>query len=411
MTATWHHCVIIMMVLAHESSALCSAGPFESRGSPHYIVCPDHQAGSFYRTGNSDPRWPSQVYGYSSMHSQSPPFSYSQNQGGYGNGYSYGYNDIRRSGSPPSYSYSANYVSYPRPNYPPNYPYNYNYGRGDAYHQTMQYYPSSSQYYPKSQNPYPSANRWWPPVENSYHTGYQYPNTGQFRSDHLPDPNFLQQQNYLSPFGRPSFMREGYAIMKGHPSTSVDGKIEFCQVGTNSIRIKGRLTGVPGGPGNRGLHILKDGACPPLSQFPIDPKALEHFNPFNSPVHGSRDSAIPQKHAGDLGNIFVQMDGVTNMDFTVEQLTLDHPIYSIANHSIVITDHEDDMGVNQNIESRFRGNSGRAIACGVIQVRDSPLPPPMMPASPYWEDPFARRPEYFPPHPHPYPPQVYPFAN
>lgn len=191
--------------------------------------------------------------------------------------------------------------------------------------------------------------------------------------------------------------------MRGHPTSSVSGTIEFCQVGPTSVRVKGRITGLPGPSGNRGLHILKDIACPPLDQFPIDFKALEHFNPFNA-VHGSRDSV--NKHIGDLSNIFVQFDGSTNIDFTVNQLSLDDPLYSIANHSIVITEREDDLGLNPNAESRVRGNAGRAIACGIIGVR-APLPPPFQSSSPFLEDPFLRRPDYY----GSFPPQNYPFLQ
>lgn len=188
--------------------------------------------------------------------------------------------------------------------------------------------------------------------------------------------------------------------MKGHPSMAVSGTIEFCQVGPTSVRVKGRVTGIPGQPGNRGLHILKDHACPPLDQFPIDGKHMEHFNPFNSASHGSRDSV--QKHVGDLGNIFVQFDGVANIDFVVNQVTLDDPAYSIGNHSIVITDREDDLGAGQNVESRLRGNSGRAVACGIIRVQ--PLPPTFLPPfPPFAQDQFSHRYGHYGSYPSTYP--------
>lgn len=371
----------------------------------------------FYRTGYSDPRWPSQPYGsgYMPTHGHTYPYSQPQSHTGYGSGYSYGYNDVRRSGSVPtitSHPYASGYGSYQR-HYPPS---TYKYGQvvpyqhavhGSQYYSSPQYYPSSSQYYASP----PASNRWWAPssVINPYPTSYPYPGVSQYAPrtgplmEPLVDPHIAQQQNYLFPFGRHGLPREGHAVMRGHPTSAVSGTIEFCQVGPGSVRVKGRMTGLPGPSGNRGLHILKDSACPPLDQFPVDSKALEHFNPFNA-AHGSRDSA--NKHVGDLSNIFLQFDGSANIDFTVNQLSLDDPLYSIANHSIVITEREDDLGLNQNAESRLRGNAGRAIACGVIGVR-APLPPPFQSSSPFLEDPFSRRPDYY----GPFPPQNYPFLQ
>jgi hypothetical protein len=84
------------------------------------------------------------------------------------------------------------------------------------------------------------------------------------------------------------------------------------------------------------------------------------------------------KHIGDLGNIFVQFDGVSVFDFTADALTLDDPQYTIVNHSIVITEKEDDLGSNQNDpESRRAGNSGRAIACGIITMPSMGGYPPL----------------------------------
>lgn len=197
-----------------------------------------------------------------------------------------------------------------------------------------------------------------------------YPNTRSYQDQYM-NPFLPTHQQYPFPYGRNVVVKEAVAYMKGNPSSSIAGSIEFCQLGTAGVRVKGRLTGVPGPQGNRGLHILKDTSCPPLAQFPIESSALEHYNPFNSPTHGSRDSA--NKHVGDLGNIFVQYDGVAIIDFTtMSQLSLDDPNYSVVNHSIVLTDREDDLGSHPNdVESRRNGNSGRAIACGIITLRHS----------------------------------------
>lgn len=400
----------------------CSHALFQLSGSPFPANCPDYSTGSVYRTGYSDPRWT--TYAATYPLTQTPTSAYSLHpQSQLGFGYSYAYDDPRRPDESYNQPYVTAYGSYPRGSYT-NSPYSY-----PAYpvnYQTRPHshaYPSSHQYYPSIIHGSQSAQNGWytsPTTVSTLPMNYQQAysvdgqyahSTGSLGQPHL-NPNFAQQQQqqiYLVRSGRQSLAREGYAVMKGHPSTAVSGTIEFCQVAPASVRVKGRLTGLPGPAGNRGLHVLKDSACPPLDQFPIDPQALEHFNPFNSATHGSRDSV--QKHAGHLDNIFVQFDGVSTIDFTVKQVFLDgESVYSIANHSIVITEREDDLGLNQNIESRLRGNSGRAIACGVIRIKaSSSLFHSFVPSSPFFpEEPFSRR-SRRQDHYAPFPPQNYPF--
>ena len=130
--------------------------------------------------------------------------------------------------------------------------------------------------------------------------------------------------------------------------------------------MKGRLYGVPGGQFTaKGLHILNSKSCPEI--LPAT-QTIDHFNPHQSPTHGPRDGVF--KHAGDLGNIFVQFDGVSIFEFTSNQLSLDGS-NSIVNRSIIITERADDLGANLNPESRRTGNAGKAIACGIITLKRS----------------------------------------
>lgn len=274
--------------------------------------------------------------------------------------------------------------------------------------------PSYSPYdnYRVSSYPSPPYQSYFQPRPTSYsdamYGAINYPPQGQMNrppyGNMFDDQYMPAAQNYPFPYGRRAVMKEAYAVMSGHPSSNIAGTVDFCDSGVSGVRVKGRLTGVPGGQGKRGMHILKDTSCPPLAQFPIDSSALEHFNPFNSPTHGSRDSA--SKHVGDLGNIFVGYDGVAVFDFvTMSQLSLDEP-YSIVNHSIIITEREDDLGSNPNDpESRRNGKSGKAIACGIITLRPNHGAPsypnnyspdlyqryPSMNQMTQWSDPYARR--------------------
>lgn len=299
------------------------------------------------------PSYYSPNYGYRS----GPPGSYAP---GYGSGYSY--YDRRSSYYPPS-STSPGYVSSIYPYYSPDSrtqqnPY-YGGGRVTPWYQAW----SGSQYYP-------------PPTYQP-----QYPPSDPYGSPYQP---------YPFPYGRtprpPTLTsREATAIIKGHTASSIDGTIEFCQLGINGVQIKGRITGLPKKNGWQAMAILENNSCPRPDQLPIEQKDLHHYNPFRS-SHGPRDSQ--KKHIGDLGNIFVNFDGTSTFDFVAPSLILDDPTYTIANHSIVIMDGEDDGGANSNPESNRVGNSGRAIACGVIVARlppsfGSPISTPYGPRGPY----------------------------
>ena len=298
---------------------------------------------------------------------------------------------------------------------PSNYPYNSRYPTSSPYYPPSSYYRSQygSQYNPQSQYnsyyPYGRLTSYDQALRGSQgYFDYQYSPWASQHRPYYPSQSYYPYPPYYptprnpydsyppltDPYGRNPAMKEARAVMKGHPATSITGSIEFCQMGKGPVRVKGRITGLPGALTNKGLHILKDKACPPLDQFPVDSKALEHYNPFNSQTHGHRDS--PNKHVGDLGNIFVSFDGVSVIDFTADGITLDDPIYTITNHTIVITDREDDLGSNpHDPESRRVGNSGRAIACGLI-LPLQPNAPPTQPGNPMgsldpFQDPFFKR--------------------
>ena len=169
--------------------------------------------------------------------------------------------------------------------------------------------------------------------------------------------------------------------------------IEFCQVGQQTVRVKGRVTGIPGG--TKGIAILTNTGFCNYDKLPTD--QYEHFNPLKSSSHGHRDN--PNKHAGDLGNIQVGNDGVAVFDFTVPGITMEStPEYSIVNHTVVITNNPDDYGSNpHNLESLRTGNSGSALACGVISYPGMPATQPGINPNQYnqWDlDMFNRRDGY-----------------
>jgi Cu-Zn family superoxide dismutase len=87
-----------------------------------------------------------------------------------------------------------------------------------------------------------------------------------------------------------------------------------------------------------------------------------HWNPDNK-KHGSLRSR--ESHAGDLGNIVSNKDGVSYNLFTTSKITL-FGVNSIIGRSVVVHSREDDLGKGGNDESLITGNAGSRLDCAVI---------------------------------------------
>lgn len=167
---------------------------------------------------------------------------------------------------------------------------------------------------------------------------------------------------------------EAFAEIEGHPSSNIGGIIEFTQKDDTGVQVNGSIEGLPGKNAYHGIAILENTSCPPRDQLPLDMKVIHHYDPFLSRKHGSRFAdqydnydRPTTKHIGDLGNIFVQFDGTSTFFFEVSALSLEDPMSTIANHTIVIMEREDNLGVDfEYSQTDSVGNAGNAIACGVI---------------------------------------------
>ena len=69
-----------------------------------------------------------------------------------------------------------------------------------------------------------------------------------------------------------------------------------------------------------------------------------------------------ERHAGDLGNIIANENGVADVDISIQSGTslFGDEAISIFGRSIVIHQKEDDGSIPKH------GNAGRIIACGII---------------------------------------------
>lgn len=117
-------------------------------------------------------------------------------------------------------------------------------------------------------------------------------------------------------------------------------------------------------PGEHGFHIhqLGDTTNGCMSTGP-------HFNPAGK-THGAPTDE--ERHAGDLGNITANADGVAVVDLRDAQIPLDGP-NSILGRAVVVHELADDLGKGDHSEpgtqgktSKTTGNAGARLACGVI---------------------------------------------
>ncbi|KAG7443737.1 copper/zinc binding superoxide dismutase [Guyanagaster necrorhizus] len=160
----------------------------------------------------------------------------------------------------------------------------------------------------------------------------------------------------------PCALARAVAVLKG-PSI-VTGTVIFTQCacdkdGSEPVHVEGRIQGLTPNA-LRGFHVhqygnLTDGCT----------SAGEHWNPFNA-THGGLKAPINKRHAGDLGNIESNGNGVAVFDIANDLMTLKGPL-SIVGRTIVVHAGTDDLGKG-NATSLINGNSGARSACGVIAI-------------------------------------------
>src|SRR5262249_11745657 len=136
-----------------------------------------------------------------------------------------------------------------------------------------------------------------------------------------------------------------HAFGKGH----VSGVVYFEQKG-DIVEITGKVTGLKAG--KHGFHVHEFGDC-------TDPKCSGgHFNPTGMP-HGGPDDE--KRHAGDLGNIVANEDGVATINMKDRVIRLSGKNSIIGRALIVHADPDD-------LKPQPPGNAGDRIGCGVIGI-------------------------------------------
>jgi len=155
---------------------------------------------------------------------------------------------------------------------------------------------------------------------------------------------------------RPTPKPIGVAVFSG----SISGTIHFIPLPDlpHRIHITGTISGLT--PGDHGFHIheygdLTDGCT----------SACAHWDPYESHHHGLPGDPRTKRHAGDLGNIRANKNGIAKVNL-VDNLITTSGSYTIIGRSLIIHADPDDGGRGGHEDSLITGHAGKRIACAVI---------------------------------------------
>ena len=141
---------------------------------------------------------------------------------------------------------------------------------------------------------------------------------------------------------------EGVCVLVPTEGSEVQGTILFKQM-DGYVQVTGEVTGLT--PGKHGFHIHEFGDL-------RDPKGLStggHFNPEGHKHGGPEDQ---ERHAGDLGNITANQQGMAKVNVKANGLKLHYAL----GRGIVVHAGEDDL------MSQPTGDAGGRVAVGVIGI-------------------------------------------
>lgn len=142
------------------------------------------------------------------------------------------------------------------------------------------------------------------------------------------------------------------ATIKSLDGLGLKGEVHFLPSGPSSVKVQVQVEGLKAG--SHGFHLHEKGDC----SAPDFSSAGGHFNP-NKSTHGS---VIQEpRHAGDLGNLIANEKMVATAEFEVAGLSLSEGANGILGKAVIIHENADDL------KSQPAGNSGKRIACGIIQ--------------------------------------------
>lgn len=185
------------------------------------------------------------------------------------------------------------------------------------------------------------------PLHSSFH-GVSLKYSRQFHALSAPLPASAKK-----PLTIVAATKKAVAVLKGN--SSVEGVVTLTQEDAGPTTVSVRVTGLA--PGKHGFHLHEYGDT---TNGCISTGA--HFNP-NGLTHGAPEDEI--RHAGDLGNIVANADGVAEATIVDSQIPLSGP-NSVVGRAFVVHEAEDDLGKGGHELSLTTGNAGGRLACGVV---------------------------------------------
>lgn len=156
----------------------------------------------------------------------------------------------------------------------------------------------------------------------------------------------------VAPVQAPPAPTKAQALLKVPEKSKLKGMIHFTEEG-GKMKIETMVEGLKTGP--HGFHIHETGDCS-SADFA---SAGGHFNPSQA-QHGALEAH--HRHAGDLGNLVADKNKKANSTIFVDGITLKPGTNNIIGKSVIIHQDPDDL------KSQPTGNSGKRIACGVIEA-------------------------------------------
>jgi superoxide dismutase, Cu-Zn family len=144
----------------------------------------------------------------------------------------------------------------------------------------------------------------------------------------------------------------------GLEATLIDGEagpvgvVTFAPGEDGGVHIQGRIVVPTLAGGLRGFHLHETGRCDP----PEFESAGGHYNPHDAP-HGGPSDPPRERHAGDLGNLEFDAEGVAEPDLHMPDLELEE----LVGLAVVVHRDADDLTTDP------AGDAGPRIACGVIR--------------------------------------------
>ena len=149
----------------------------------------------------------------------------------------------------------------------------------------------------------------------------------------------------------------------GGASTDVSGTVTFTEL-DEGVYLSYEITGLA--PGQHGFHVHEGDSCAAADtdgDGTPEPggAAGAHFDPMGSP-HGAPSSEPDARHAGDLGNITADADGLAVGGREDGVLTFDGET-SLIGRAMMVHSGADDL------VSQPGGDAGSRVGCGVIALR------------------------------------------